>query len=60
MQANHAQTLRALDEREEAFAVVEAAAAIAVMEVRSNVDLELHAFDSWFATGDGTEGRRAA
>jgi hypothetical protein len=37
-----------------------AAAEVAIMEVRSNVGLEPQAFDGWFATADGTEGRRAA
>ena len=60
MQANHAKTLKEMDDREEALDVVGAAAEIAVMEVRSNVGLEPHEFDGWFATADGTEGRRAA
>jgi len=55
VQANHAQTLKAMDDREEALAVIGAAAEIAVMEIRSNVGLEPHAFDGWFATAGGSE-----
>jgi hypothetical protein len=40
--------------------VVGAAAEMAVMEIRSNVGLEPHAFEGWFATADGTETARAA
>jgi hypothetical protein len=60
VQANHEPTLKVMDDREEALAVVGAAAEIAVMEVRSNVGLEPHEFDRWFSTADGTEGRKAA
>jgi hypothetical protein len=59
VQANHARTLNAMDDREEALAVVGAAAEIAVMEVRSHVGIEPHAFDGWFATADGNENRQA-
>jgi hypothetical protein len=44
----------------EALAVVGAAAEMAIMEVRSHVGIEPHAFDGWFATTDGTEAARAA
>jgi hypothetical protein len=60
VQANHARTLNAMDDREEALAVVGAAAQIAVMEVRSHGGIEPHAFDAWFTTADGTQERRAA
>lgn len=57
LEANHAATLARLNDREEAYAVVRAAADIAVMEIRSNVGLADHAFDVWFA---GTDNRQAA
>jgi hypothetical protein len=60
VQANHAPTLKAMDDREEALAVVGAAAEVAVMEVRSNVGLESHEFDGWFAAAGGSETARAA
>jgi hypothetical protein len=60
VEAHHAQTLKAMDDREEALDVVGAAAEIAVMEIRSHVGIEPHAFDGWFATADGTEAQRAA
>jgi hypothetical protein len=60
VQATHAQTLKAMDDREEALDVVGAAAEIASMEIRSSVGLEPQAFDSWFETADGTEAQRAA
>jgi hypothetical protein len=58
--ATHAQTLRAMDDREEALDVVGAAAEIAAMEIRAAVGLEPHEFDGWFATADGIDGRHAA
>jgi hypothetical protein len=58
--ANHAKTLKAMDDREEALDVVGAAAEIAVMEIRSSVGLEPQAFDGWFVAADGTEAQRAA
>jgi hypothetical protein len=60
VQANHAKTLKAMEDREEALDVVGAAAEIAAMEIRAAVGLEPHEFDGWFATADGTESRRAA
>lgn len=60
VQANHAKTLKAMEDREEALAVVGAAAEIAAMEIRSHVGLEPHEFDSWLASADGTETARAA
>ena len=61
LQANYGQKLRAMDDLEEALAVVRAAVEIAVREVRTHVGFpEAYQFDSWFATADGTEGRRAA
>jgi hypothetical protein len=60
VQAKHAKTLRVMDDREEALTVVDVAAQFAVAEVFANVRLEAHEFDGWFATADGTEGRRAA
>ena len=50
-----------MDDREEALAVLRAAVEFAVREVRANVGLpEAYEFDNWFATADGSEGRRAA
>lgn len=57
LETNHAATLARLDDREEAYAVVRAAVDIAVMEMRANVGLEHHAFDTWFS---GTDSRQAA
>lgn len=60
MVANHERTLKAMEDREEALTVVDVAAQFAITEVRANVGLETHQFDSWFATADGNEERRAA
>jgi hypothetical protein len=56
---DHAQTLKAMDDREEARAVVGAAAEMAVLEIRTSAGMEPHVFDGSFATADGTEERRA-
>jgi len=59
VQANHS-TTKAMDKREEALAVVGAAAEMAIMQAGSHVGIEPLAFDRWFATADGTDTRRAA
>ena len=60
LKAHHAQTLSAMEDRQEALDVVGSAAEIAIMEVRNHVGLAPHEFDTWFATADGSDKARAA
>jgi hypothetical protein len=49
-----------MEDREEALALLDAAARIAIMEIRFNVEMGPLEFDDWFATAGRTETRRAA
>ena len=60
VKAHHAQTLRAMEDRQEALDVVGAAAEIAIMEVRNHVGMEPYEFDQWFATAANSDKARAA
>ena len=51
VRAHHAQTLRAMEDRQEALDVVGAAAEIAIMEVRNHVGMAPDEFERWFADG---------
>lgn len=59
MRAAHSATLKALDELGEALSLLEAAARIAIMEVRTHLGMGEAEFEDWFATADGV-GRMAA
>jgi hypothetical protein len=59
VRANHAAALKALDDMGEALSLLEAAARIAIMEIRTYVGMGDAEFEDWFATADGM-GRMAA
>ena len=59
VQLNQSQLL-AIEEVEEACELVSAATNLAIAEVRTNVGTEPAAFESCFATADGSQGRNGA
>ena len=59
MRANHSAALKASDEMAEALSLLDAAARIAIMEIRTQVGMGDAEFEDWFATADG-RGRVAA
>ena len=59
VQANHAKTLKVMDDREEALAVVGSVVEMAVMK-SAPVSNGAYAFDGWLASVDGTKTVRAA
>jgi len=59
VRAKHSAALKALDEMGEALSLLDAAARIAIMEIRTHVGMGDAEFEDWFATADGT-GRMAA
>jgi hypothetical protein len=60
LKAHHAQTLSAMEDRQEALDVVGAAAEIAIMEVRNHVGMAPDEFERWFASAADSEQARAA
>lgn len=53
MRANHSAALKALDEMGEALSLLDAAARIAIMEIRTQVGMGDAEFEDWFSTADG-------
>ena len=49
-----------MEDQQEALDVVDAAAEIAVMEVRTHVGMAPHEFDRWFASAANGDKARAA
>ena len=60
IRANRSAALKALDDLEEALSLLDAAARIAITEIRSHVEMGQMQFDDWFVTAGGADSRRAA